>query len=219
MRWPTLTHYLDSIKNRPHNNRDLGILFTGPVGEGKSTVAFQVLSYLDPEFGVDNCHFTIDVALPAAAATRKYRAWLLDEAHISGRKAMHGELQRLNDYLQICRGLNHYWGVCFHQDKRVDKPIMERVFVNMHIPHRGVLQIRVLKKNYETQKQPWRVVAAYRVAENHGAEWQRYDAKKDAHMRSVAHGDEPQRKTAADLGFNEQALAEGIQRMKEAITA
>lgn len=204
--------WLSDCRKLVENDWDNGMLFTGPVGSGKSTFLVQVLRQLDPALDVERIHFTIPDALNQAPQTPRYGAWALDEAHVSGRKAMHGEMQRLNDYNQVSRGLNHHWGLCFHQDKRVDKPIMERVRWNLHIPRRGIVQLRVLKKNYLQQpQQPWRVVAAWRFRENSGPLWRRYLKKKHDHMLRMSRTTTSPAGEAEALGFDPEALDREIE--------
>lgn len=216
MRFVRIEKWLDVCRGLMQNDWDNVILFTGEVGMGKSTVMYQVLSALDASFNTDRCHFTIgDFLSHTPRSTPRFGASALDEAHISGRKAMHGEMQRLNDYLQVCRGLNHHIGLCFHQENRVDKPIMERVRWNVHIPTRGVMQLRVLKKRrLRPGESPWRVVDAWRFDENKGAEWRRYMAKKKAHMMKLAGEPEDE---GRPMGVDEAALDEGVRGILAAI--
>jgi hypothetical protein len=184
-RFGDVSNFIAYNRRIVRRDQDNAMLFTGKVGSGKSTVATQILKALDQRFTVDNIHYTIPGYIRSAGTTPRYGARLLDEVLISSRKSMFGEVQDLNDHLQINRGLNHHQGLCFPNRERVDKAISERVRWNIHCPSLGVAQLCVLKDNPWKQDQPWRVIDGWTFKPNEGTFRDAYEAKKTAHMKRI----------------------------------
>lgn len=221
----SILDWVDEMRAHVRANWDNVILFTGEPGTGKSTIALQILRALDHTFGLGRIHFKIPQFQEGARSrTPKYGAVLADEFLANRRKAMTSELIELNDFLQICRGLNLHMGICFPEAKRLDLAIFEdRVHWRIHVPRRGVfvLSKRVVRTTRkrggeEVKKVIWVHKGTFTFKPNSGPFWEAYEARKDAEMR--ARGVNVQAQAVVDepeLGWDWEALKDTFVRLRE----
>lgn len=76
-----LKSVLDNLGSNLRKDYDCFIVVTGHERYGKSTLAFQIASYLDPTFNLDRVVFTADQFHEAIEKCDKYQAVVFDEAH------------------------------------------------------------------------------------------------------------------------------------------
>jgi energy-coupling factor transporter ATP-binding protein EcfA2 len=187
-RYREIETWLEECRATVRADDDNVVLFTGATGAGKSTIAVQVMRALDPTFNVSRIWFTIPTFLRGVRAVPKYCAALLDEAPLNKRKAMFRDTIRLVDDFQISRGRNHHVGLCFPYDDLLDDAIKDyRVRWNIHVPRRGIMQLR---RRLRITSAGGRVVyrwsaplGAWRSAPNKGPLWEAYLRAKEEHMR------------------------------------
>lgn len=175
--------------------RDLDnvVLFTGDEGSGKSTFAFQVMKRLDPTFDERRSFFTIPQFIQSAREAKPYSAVLADEILVNRRKAMKRETVELLDFLQVCRGLNLHLGLCFPHEEMMDRAVVDyRVRWRFHIPKQGVAvpmnrEMRQRRNQFGQLERyaTWVEYAPWKFSKNEGQTWERYQARKLAHMREV----------------------------------
>lgn len=175
--------------------RDLDnlILFTGPEGQGKSTVAFQVMRALDDAFDSTRAHFGIASFLAHAPRTPRYGAVLADELEANKRRGMTTLTLDLLDFLKDCRGLNLHMGICFPHEDLFEGAILNfRVRWKVHVPQRGlfILYERVERKYRNKSREEvtvyqWVERGRWRFTKNAGALWAAYGEKKQEHMKNL----------------------------------
>jgi hypothetical protein len=214
--------FADDIRRVLHDDDDMVLLFTGEPGRGKSTFGTQLLRMVDPTFGVDRIHFTIQDFMHAAPRTPKHAGILADEFLASRRKAMRGEMIDLNDFFQVCRQFNLCIGLCFPSEHRMDLPILEdRVKFKIECPRRGLAILKqrivrdVLYRGRARRIVTWERRGKWTFGPNRGGFDTAYRAKKDRHFtnRGIAMDAQPDEIAAAkttltpdDLGFDPTAL-------------
>ena len=224
VRYRSVHDWVEDCRALVRADWDNVILFTGEPGAGKSTVALQILRALDGSFDVERVHMTIPDFLRGARRTPKYGAVLADEFLANRRKAMTSELIEVNDFLQICRGLNLHMGICFPEGGRLDLAIFEdRVRWRVHVPRRGVFVltqrvVRTTKKRggEEVTRVLWVHRGTFSFRANAGTLWDRYSAMKEAHMRNRG-VDVAAQKIAEEpeLGWDWNALRDTFRRILE----
>lgn len=192
MRYQRIEDWIAECRQTVRNDYDNLILFTGPEGVGKSTIQFQVLRALDPNFNVDNLAFTVEDFISMAMDAPKFSAVGADEALLNHRKAMHGPTIQLLDFLQICRGLNLHLGICFPHEAMLDGAVKNfRVRWNIHVPARGKMLLRYrTNRTVRTRTETilvhdWAVMGAWNTKPNSGPEWEAYKERKEEHMRGM----------------------------------
>jgi len=77
----TLKQALDNLGKNLRKDYDCFLVVTGHERYGKSTLAFQMASYLDPTFNLDRVVFTAEPFHEAINKADKYQAIVFDEAH------------------------------------------------------------------------------------------------------------------------------------------
>lgn len=186
--------WLRFCRTLPQDGWDNVMLFTGPEGVGKSTIAWRVLRELDPTFSAARVHFGARAFLANAASTPRGGAVLADEIELNKRRGMHGTTLDLMDFLKDCRALNLHIGFCFPHESLFDEGILNtRVRWKIHIPARGrmVLSERVTREvsNREggtDQIHRWVERGKWQgIAPNQGPLWSEYVQKKELHMLAL----------------------------------
>lgn len=188
-----LTRWIKGCRKHVRQDYDNVILFSGKEGDGKSSVALQILRALDDDFNLRHLHqrvlMTTNDFLKHVRHVPPYGAILMDEALFRNRKGMTKGTINFLDYLQICRGRNHHIGLCFPHAYRLDKAILDdRVKWNCHIPRRGLLQIRkreLLEVGDDMIGQWSAPLIEADTYPNKGPFWEAYLRLKGAHMASI----------------------------------
>lgn len=191
-RYVSVHEWLEDCRAIVRDDKDNLILFTGPEGEGKSTIAFQVLHALDPAFGVDRVFFGIRGFLDGAPRAPQYGAVLADELLSNKRKAMFRDTIELLDFLQVCRYMNLHMGICFpHVDLFEGAILNYRVRWQVHVPRRGVFYLKErVSRTYRSRSgvektiHSWIIRGSWRFKGNSGPLWEQYLAAKDNHIRT-----------------------------------
>lgn len=186
-----LDQWLADMRALPGQGYDNLLWFSGKEGEGKSTLAFQILRALDATFDVDRCLFGIRAFLRGVGGVPKGRAVLGDELELNSRLGMHGPNVAFVQYLTECRGRLHHIGVCYPHEDIFDRAVRDlRVRFRVHVPRRGFFEVYD-RQRYERRTRGGRVDVFYAwrkltpgwsFEENSGPLWDAYGAKKDAHM-------------------------------------
>lgn len=225
-RYESVHEWIAECRALVRRDKDDLILVTGPEGEGKSTIAFQVAKALDPGFNVGRVSFGIQAFLKNAPKTPKFGAVLADELLANKRKAMYGETIELLDFLQICRGLNLHLLICFpHLDLFEGAILNYRVRWRIHVPKRGVFVLyerasKTLRGKWGQEKTvaSWRVRGAWTFRENEGPIWDEYLLAKHNHMRGRGVDVEAQPDTVEleDVGFDVEELRVAFVKLREA---
>lgn len=196
--------WLSECRSIVRQDLDNVILFTGAEGSGKSTLMYQVMKALDPNFSLDQIGFSVKDYIRIAKQSPKFAAVASDEFLVNRRKAMRRDTVDLLDFLQECRGLNLHHALCFPHVDLLDRAILDyRVRWHVYIPKRGLFQVKERVKWYKpggVEEYSWRVVGAWNYRPNSGAEWQAYQDAKMAHMMRDE-GEEESEESAFDLDF------------------
>lgn len=220
--------FSDCKRTTDEQDDDDLIVISGDTGAGKSTVALLFGVALDPAFGVERVIFEIEAWMRAASHTPAGGVLVCDEFLASARKAMHGEMIDLNDFLQICRGLNLHLIVCYPDEETMDKPILKRarwwIYVEKFVDRFGVERRRFIvhkrtKRRLWQKDGTWKNVYRYpevgrwRFGPNEGPLVDAYLVKKKWHMRKKGVDEEAQPEAPSaslDAGFDWARLDRGL---------
>jgi adenylate kinase family enzyme len=154
------TFYLDGIlkSNLDIIKRDVlkkdwdGVfIITGMEGVGKTTIATQICKYLDPTFGLDDCHFQTKEFKEGIYGASKGKAVLLDESqkNFSSRGALSKFNKELIGTLSECRSRNLFIVLNIPSFWELDKyPAIHRSLILIHCHKRGSFMVY----NYEKKK-------------------------------------------------------------------
>lgn len=234
-----ITDWLNDCRRVVARDQDNIILFTGPEGEGKSTLLFQVMTALDPEFGADRAHFGIadflsNVRPPGGHETYQQRKrslgvgdWSVaaDELEADSRASMTTLNRRFNKFLREGRGLNLHIGICFPRAFRLDQAIFEdRVRYHIHVPKRGTFKLKERRDVIERQPSGeeralvrWIDRGTFPFHENPATnpQWRLYKAKKADHMSTLGEdfSSEDVGASAASLDNDRAAINEWASRL------
>lgn len=193
-------------KRIPRDDEDCVILFTGVERSGKSNTAQIMLYTLDESFGVHRIAFNVPSFFDIVADMPKGRAALLDEAKVNNRKAMHRDTVKLNDWLQVCGGLNHYLGLCYPRAHRIDTLILERMRFNVHMVARGRAVMRTYTGNDDA---PWRELFRFDVGRLPDEYRETYVRAKDEAAREAIRRE----RVESDDGVDRLSLTDELRRL------
>lgn len=185
--------WIEDMRATVRRDLDNLLLFTGPEGQGKSTVAFQVMRALDPSFGVDRAVFGIADFLATAPTVPRYHAVLADELEANNRRGMSQLSVDLLMFLKDCRGLNLHMGLCYPHEALFEGAILNhRVRWKVHVPRRGLFVVSERterkyrkKSGEEVSTFVWVERGRWAFEENRGRLWGEYREKKDRHMLNL----------------------------------
>lgn len=81
---------LEHIRNNSKKDYDCFLVLSGREGYGKSTLAAQIATYLDPTYNLSRCTFTAEQFENAVLNAGKYQAVVFDETmgYLGSRGAM-----------------------------------------------------------------------------------------------------------------------------------
>ena len=134
---------LDGIKNEVlKKDYDGFFVIDGPEGYGKSTLAMQCATYLDPTFNLERTVFTIDQFLEAVETAKKGEAIVFDETmgYLSARGAMSKFNRVLIKVFSEMRSKNLFIFLCIPSFFELDKyPAIHRSVSLLHVYKRGKL--------------------------------------------------------------------------------
>lgn len=189
----------------PRSDLDNIILITGKEGSGKSSLMLQLGKALDPDFGLESIGFTISDYMDIARQMPKQRAATCDEFLANNRKGMRKETVELLDFLQECRGLNLHHLICFPHFDLLDKAVRDyRVRWNVHIPRRGIFEVREKTTWYASggvEQTAWRAVGRWFFKAPQGPFVDAYKEAKMAHMMRPRGNEEEENGSAWDATF------------------
>lgn len=104
----TLQKNLDAAKKALRNDFDVFIIIDGSEGSGKSVLAQQIATYIDPTFNADRICFRAEDFKKTIMKAERYTAVQFDEAYggLSSRRAMSGTNHMLVDMFAEIRQRN-----------------------------------------------------------------------------------------------------------------
>lgn len=114
---------LDTVIKDVKKDYDAFIVVAGREGFGKSTIAFQMATYLDPTFNLDRCVFTSEQFLEAVENAEKYQAIVFDETmgYLSARGAMSKFNRSLIKVMSEMRSKNLFIILCISNFFELDR--------------------------------------------------------------------------------------------------
>lgn len=118
-----LSTNLELYKKMVKDKHDLIFVVVGREGFGKSTLAAEVLKYLDPTFDLDRCYMNGDDFIQALKdANEPFKAYLYDEGQeFTSRGAMTEFNKVLVQVLSRVRSKQLYVGICIPSFFELDK--------------------------------------------------------------------------------------------------
>jgi len=125
------------INNVKKHDFDSFIIIGGREGFGKSTLAAQLATYLDPTYNLDRCTFTANQFKEACESANKYEAIVFDETmgYLSSRGAMSKFNRELIKIMSEMRSKNLFVIMCIPNYFELDKyPAIHRstAFINVY---------------------------------------------------------------------------------------
>lgn len=206
-KFATFVVLLEHMRGLIQDDWDNVMLFTGVEGVGKSTLMFEVMLALDPEFDADHVHFKQTEFLGDGPTLGPGRAYAWDEARLNRRLFNTRETKAVLNHLQDCRALNHHIGICFPREQLLDRAIVnERCRYNFDVYRRGMFRVRERRRIHrpiasdpDRHVYDWKVIGRYRFPAAKGPKWRAYLKKKEAHMREVQAEDAPAPAFDADV--------------------
>jgi len=132
---------LDHVyKNVTKNDFDSFIVITGREGFGKSTIAAQIATFLDPTYNINRCCFTAEQFEEACITAGKFKAVVFDETmgYLSSRGAMSKFNRGLIKIMSEMRSKNLFCILCIPNFFELDRyPAIHRSTGLIHVYKRG----------------------------------------------------------------------------------
>jgi len=126
--------------NVTRNDFDSFIVITGREGFGKSTIAAQIATFLDPTYNIDRCCFTAEQFEEACITAKKFQAIVFDETmgYLSSRGAMSKFNRGLIKIMSEMRSKNLFVILCIPNFFELDRyPAIHRSTGLIHVYKRG----------------------------------------------------------------------------------
>lgn len=177
--------WLDNLRQRPANDFDSVVLFLGDEGKGKSTLALQIATQVDPSFNVDRIAFDIDTYIGIASTLKPGEAALLDELAIGGASfdAMKPENRRMKRFFTTNRTLRLVHLLCSPRLAEVEKFLHRRAAFSVYISKRGLSHVRKPLRTEFGKGTYWKEVLRLRFGPFSGPLWADYLRRKEAFAR------------------------------------
>lgn len=192
---PLIQQWMDLQVKRIHNDDDLIVAITGDERRGKSTLAFQLATYMDPSFDpAKQITFSGDDFSRVGSQLGKYRAVVLDEAIRGGfsRDAASEVNKKLAKFLTVCGERNLIGVICWPKLRWLDPILKEhRCKWNLHVERRfkdhAVAVLRLLRDDERVFDPPMEVFR-FPFPRASGPRWKAYKDAKARFVVEVGHG-------------------------------
>lgn len=188
---------LDYIKKDVMKKYDAFLVVSGREGFGKSTLAAQIATYLDPTYCIERCCFTATQFEKAVNKAKKYDAIIFDETmgYLSSRGAMSHFNKKLIKIMSEMRSKQLFIILCIPNFFELDRyPALHRSTGLIHVYKRGYFMSFGYKKKQLLYLRGKKYYAYNVSADYHGRfpKWfpldeLEYEKKK---LKSIAEGDE-----------------------------
>lgn len=135
-----LVYHAYLVAKRLEQDKDALIVFSGPEGEGKSTLAIQFCSWVDPNFNAKRICMDGDTFLRQLDERQKGDSILLDEASLDllARDAMSRMTKLMVKTMTVMRQKNLFVAICIPNFHLLDKYVKyHRIHILIQIKERG----------------------------------------------------------------------------------
>jgi hypothetical protein len=191
-----IKRWMDQQKELMKEDWDLPVVVTGNERKGKSSIAFMMALYLDPDFDpVEQIVFSADDFTRKATKLGKYRVLILDEAVSGGfsRDAGSGPNKRLAKFLTVCGDRNLVMFVLWPNIRWLDPILKEhRIRFNVHVERRlkkkAIAKFRLLRDDDETVYDYPVTLWRFTFPKARGPKWMAYKKAKSAFVDQVGRG-------------------------------
>jgi hypothetical protein len=197
-----LVAFIEYLKWRTRHKRDVLILFTGPTGEGKSTVAWWIFHMADPGFNWSRMPLAQETFLRVLLHDDRTKgdAVVLDEGQdgAEARQSMSKKNRPLNEFAEVCRAQCLMLGVAKPNIRWIDSKLKDdKALFWIHVPEQGWAMLHeasrpgvgykgpAMRIDPEADYTEWVPIMHFQFPDPSSfTDWQRYESAKMRHVKA-----------------------------------